>query len=211
MRIFLKSAVSLAAVLLASGCALVEDTIPVAYTAPANISVTPGANAVTLDVTSADGRASNRDRVSTKKNGYGMEMAKILASNDVVAEVGNAVRVELQSLGFTIGQGGIVVKVETTTFYNDFKNGFFSGDAVAEVSFNLTAKKPDGDLVYSRSYKAVGINKDILMAAGSTAQPALETALREAIQQVVADRDLHRALVKAGAKPQAVSTAAPTS
>ena len=189
MKTSCKLMLALGALLLTQACALIEDSVPIMYSAPANISVTPGAAAVTLDVVSTDGRASNRDRISTKKNGYGMEMAKILASNDVVQEVGNAVRVELSSLGFVIGEGGIVVKVETDTFYSDFKSSFFALEAVGEVSFTLSARKPNGDLIYSRSYKAVGRNKDVLMAMGSEAQKALEVALRDAVQKVPGSRD----------------------
>lgn len=199
-------AVALAAMV--SGCALTEDSIAINYAAPANLSVVPGASNVTVRVVPADGRVSNRDRVSTKKNGYGMEMAKITAANDVVGEVGKAVQTELASLGFNIGPDGIAIAVETTNFYNDFKLGFWSGEAVAEVAFNLTAKKPDGTLVYSRSYRAVGMNKDIMIMSGSAAAPALSEALRNAVQQMVTDTDLHRALVQAGTPAK---TAAPTS
>jgi len=194
---------------LVSGCALTEDSIPVTYTAPANISVVPGAQNVTVNVTPADGRISNKDRVATKKNGYGMEMAKITAANDVVGEIGRAVQLELASLGFNVGRGGIDITVETTTFYNDFKPGFWSAEAVSEVAFNLTAKRQDGSLVYSRSYRAVGLNKDVMLMGGSSAQPALSEALRNAVQQVVTDADLHQALVRAGTAGKAAS--APTS
>ncbi|WP_298645378.1 YajG family lipoprotein [uncultured Tistrella sp.] len=183
--------------LMLSACAFTEDSIPVHYTAPANLELVQGASDVTLEVVGQDGRVANRDRISSKKNGYGMETARILAANDVVAEVANAVRTELQSLGFTIGEGGIHVVIETQTFYNDFKTGFWSGDAVAEVAFMLTATKPDGTLVYSRAYRAVGMNKDIMMASAENAAPALEEALREAVRQVVQDKALHAALLAA--------------
>lgn len=191
-----------AAALALGGCAITEDAIAVKYDAPANISVVPGAKDVKVSVTTSDGRVANRDRVSSKKNGYGMEMARITASNDVVAEVGRAVQAELASLGFQVAPGGIEVAIETITFYNDFKTGFFSGDAVAEVAFNLTAKEPSGALVYSRGYRAVGMNKNIMLAVGSTAEVALREALRNAVQQMVADSNLHQAIVKAGTKPK---------
>lgn len=187
---------------LVSGCALTEDSIPVKYSAPANISVVPGAKDVTISVAAADGRVSNRDRVSTKKNGYGMEMAKITAANDVVAEVGQAVQTELASLGFNVGPGGIAITVQTTNFYNDFKPGFWTAEAVAEVAFDLTAKRQDGTLVYSRSYRAIGVNKDVMLMMGEQAAPALSAALRDAVQLVVQDTNLHQALVQAGTKPK---------
>lgn len=190
-----------------SGCALTEDSVPVKYSAPANISVVPGAKDVTLSVNPTDGRVSNRDRISTKKNGYGMEMAKITAANDVVAEVGQAVQVELASLGFNVGPGGIEISVQTTNFYNDFKPGFWTAEAVAEVAFDLTAKRPDGTLVYSRSYRAVGMNKDVVLMMGDQAVPALSAALRDAVQLVVQDTNLHQALVQAVSKPKVAGLA----
>jgi uncharacterized lipoprotein YajG len=183
-----------------TGCALTEDAIDVRYEAPANISVVVGAENVTVNVSSVDGRVSNRDRISTKKNGYGMEMAKIVAANDVVQEIGKSVQNELASLGFKIGPGGLDVVLQTTNFYSDFKTGFWSAEAVAEVAFDLTAKKEDGSLVYSRSYRAVGVNKDVVMMMGEQAAPALKAALRNAVQLVVRDDALHQALVKAGTK-----------
>ena len=201
-------AIALTAALL-SGCAITEDKILVRYTAPAYISVADGASAVTLQIVSVDGRVANRDRVATKKNGYGMEMAKIVASNDVVREVGDAVQAELSSLGFKIGPGQLLITVETTDFYNDFKPGLFSADAVAQVSFNLSAKTAKGDLLYSRVYKAVGFNNGVAIMGGSQALVALQAALRDAVQQMVTDGDLHRALVKGGRAQQAQAT--PTS
>lgn len=193
---------ALAGLFLLSGCAFTEESIPVRYTGAANLSVTPGAKDVTVEVKSTDGRVSNKDRVSSKKNGYGNETARILATNDVIAEVGKAVETELASLGFKIGPNGLKLEVEVLTFYSDFKSGFWSGEAVADVSFSLLAKKADGTLIFSRTYRAVGNNPDIMMASGSNAQPALEAALRNAVQVMVNDTDFHNALVKAG-KPGA--------
>lgn len=205
----------LALAVMTTGCALTEDAIDVRYEAPANISVVAGAENVTVNVSSVDGRVSNRDRVSTKKNGYGMEMAKIVAANNVVQEIEKSVQNELASLGFKIGPGGLDVVLQTTNFYSDFKTGFWSAEAVAEVAFDLTAKKEDGSLVYSRGYRAVGVNKDVVMMMGEQAAPALKAALRNAVQLVVRDDALHQALVKAGTKEKAGSVrkkpVAPTS
>lgn len=195
--------------LVMTGCALIEDQVPVNYVPPANLAVVPGAADVTLDVAAQDRRVSNIDRIGTKKNGYGMEMAKITATNDVVALVGSAVERELSSLGFRVGTGGIRTTVDLDTFYADFKPGFFSADTVAEVAFSLRAIKPDGSLVYSRSYKAVGTNPGIMIYDGDNARIALERALTTAIQYVVEDSDFHRALVAARKTPS--NTGPPTS
>lgn len=108
--------VTIFASLVMMGCALTEDAVEIKYLAPANISVVPGAEHVVVSVSALDGRVSNRDRISTKKNGYGMEMAKIIASNDIISEVGQAVQTELASLGFKIGQGGMDVVLQLQIF-----------------------------------------------------------------------------------------------
>lgn len=200
---------AMAGSLFLGGCALTEEAIPVVYTAPASYPAVPGAEAVTVNVSSADVRLTNRDRVSSKKNGFGVEMARITSENDVVAEIGNAVQAELAALGYKVGHGGIDVSVETQTVYADFKPGLWSADAVAEVAFNLTAREPDGAIIYSRIYKAAGTNRDIMLMTGANARPALEAALRDAVQLVVRDAGLHKALVKAGSRPSLAR--APTS
>lgn len=199
--------------LLLGACAFTEETIPVDYKAPANMELAAGASGVTVAVESKDGRVSNKDRVSSKKNGYGIETAPIKAGNDVVGLTQQAVEHELESLGFKVGPGGLKAEVELQTFYNDFKNGFFSGDAIAEVAFNLTVTRADGSFVYSRSYKGIGMNKNIQMATGSNAKLALEEALTNAMQQFIEDANMRQALVGAVKAPTQVSakTTAPGS
>lgn len=183
-----------------SGCAIIEDNIAVNYVAPPNLSVVEGASAVSVSLSGEDARVANKDRVSTKKNGYGMEMAAIRAKNDVVQLVKSAVEHELTSLGFKVGESNERITISLDTFYNDFKPGFWSGNAVAEVAFTLKAYKSDGRLIYSRSYKGVGMENGIMIYSGDNANAALQKALTNAMSTVIADQDLHRALVD-GAAP----------
>jgi uncharacterized lipoprotein YajG len=185
-----------------SGCAFTEDSVDLKYNPPANLSVVQGAQALPVAVEAKDGRASNEDRVSSKKNGYGMETARIVSSVDVTDLFCQAVEHEMNSFGFPTGAGGLQVNVEVQTLYNDFKSGFFSGDAIAEAAFNLTITSPDGTLIYAHSYKGIGMNKNIMMATGSQAQPALQEALRNAMQSFVADPALQTALQQAVQKGQ---------
>jgi uncharacterized lipoprotein len=192
--------VVLATGLLLGGCAFTEGQIPVHYIAPPNLEVVDGAKTVNVVVKGQDNRVSNRDRIGTKKNGYGMEAARITSQNNVVELVRGAVEQELQSLGFKTGPGGLTVKVELETFYNDFKSSLFNLDAVAEVAFTVTALNPDGSYVYSKSYRAVGTNPSIFMATPESAEPALERALTQSMATLVQDEKLHRALITAGQK-----------
>jgi hypothetical protein len=62
---------------------LTTDNIEVPYRSLAARPPTPGASGITIAVKASDERTTYRDRVSSKKNGYGMEMAPIVATNDV--------------------------------------------------------------------------------------------------------------------------------
>jgi uncharacterized lipoprotein len=183
---------------LISGCAFTEDSVEVKYSAPSSIATMPGAGLVTVNITPQDGRVLHRDRVASKKNGFGMETARIVSSNDVVVEVAKAVEKEIAARGFKIGQGGVKIQIETQTFYSDFKLGVFTADAVAEVAFGLTAKHQDGSIVYSHNYIAAGRNDSVMLMVGKSAAPALSEALRNAVQQMTADANLYEALIKTG-------------
>jgi uncharacterized lipoprotein YajG len=98
-----------------TGCALTEDRIDLKYNPPANLGVVEGAQVVPVAVDAQDGRASNKDRVSSKKNGYGMEMARIVSTVDVSELFRQAVEHEMNSFGFPTGVGGLRVNVANLT------------------------------------------------------------------------------------------------
>ena len=102
-----------------------------------------------------DKRTVYKDSVSTKKNGYGMEMAKIVPENDIAKTFADAIKFELQNLGFKIGDNGKKLTVELVRFYNDFKMGFFAGDAVADGLINVAIKDKSGDLLFRYLMKVV--------------------------------------------------------
>src|SRR5690348_14433078 len=83
-----------------SACALSEDKVPVDYIPNTGVAPVAGAQMVSLTVTGADRRSQYTDRISTKKNGYGMEMARIVATNDVVEVVRGGVERELKAQGY---------------------------------------------------------------------------------------------------------------
>src|SRR5665647_647595 len=137
-------------VVLFSGCALTKTYIPLAYTAQTSVSKVAGADSVAVSVTVSDQRA-DKSSVGAKKNGYGMEMAPIIAMNDVAALLKSAIETELSSRGFNPSASKAVsVNAEISAFRNDFKNGFWSGDAVAQVVMNITVKNEAGMIVYTK-------------------------------------------------------------
>ena len=177
-----------------SGCALTTEPIDIPYTPSAARAPAPGATAVTVAVSASDARTSYRDRVSSKKNGFGMEMAPIVATNDIVQTVRAAVAQELHAEGFAIGPGSLELAVEVVKFYNDFKTGVFAGDAVADVTLNLKVLRPDRSVVFAKLYTGEGKEENIQLATGENARLALIRALGNAVQNLVGDAELTAAL-----------------
>jgi uncharacterized lipoprotein len=150
-----------------------------------------------IALAATDGRTTYRDRVSTKKNGYGMEMAPIVASNDIAQSVAAAIQQELTAEGYKIGPGHARIEIEVVKFYNDFKPGFFSGDAVADVALNVKVVAASGELIYAKYYDGGGTEPNIMMYGGDNARAALIKAFGNTIHSVVSDPALQQALQKA--------------
>jgi uncharacterized lipoprotein YajG len=193
---------ALAIVSLCSGCALTTATIDVPYqSASTSVAAVPGASNVPIDVATTDGRTTYRDRVGSKKNGYGIEMAAIIASNDPPTSISNAFRQELSARGFKIGSSqGADVQVAMVRFYNDFKNGFFSGDAVATVAFNVKIVSPGGSIVFTKYYEGTGTEPNIQLAGGDNARAALIKAFTASVNNVMSDPDFINALLTVGGR-----------
>lgn len=191
---------------LTTGCALQPDYIEVRRTPRVGISPMAGAEAVNVSVEARDGRQI-RDRVSNKVNGYGMEMAPIIATNDILAEVRSAVVDELRGRGFQIGGLHGAVDIELLRFYSRFQVGFFTGAAAAEVSANVRVTAPGGRIVYARTYSADGINPDLLLASGENARIALVAGLDRLIRQIGEDTAFLQALTSLAPVPEAPAPA----
>jgi uncharacterized lipoprotein YajG len=186
----------LAVVLVFTGCALTEDKIDIPYQGRANITVVQGADKVNVEVKNEDKRTVFKDRVGAKKNGYGMEMAKIVPTNDVAKTFSDAVMFELENLGFKNGAGGKTVKVELVRFYNDFKMGFFAGDAVADGLVNIVVTNNKNEVIFTRSYEGGAVYPNIQLALGENAREALIKAMTDIVGKVAQDKELHTALLK---------------
>lgn len=205
----LRTVAFLAIVVGAGACALSEDKVAIDYIPPDAPAPVTGAPAVTLEVKGADERAQYRDRVSVKKNGYGMEMARIVATNDVVDLVRSAVEQGLKAEGFAIGSGGLTVSIELQNYYNNFRAGLATGMAVSEVAFALKVRNPAGTLVYSQFYSATNTNDGIFLASGANAKASLEKATTLAIKQVLDDKALQEALIATSVRKPAASNRRP--
>jgi uncharacterized lipoprotein YajG len=195
----MKRLICVLAALLCSGCAWTTESIDVPYERARVDASTPvaGANSVQVSVQGTDSREANRDRVSSKKNGFGMEGAPITATNDVAATVGRALSDELAERGFRIGPGKVAVTVAIRRFYSDFKIGFWAGDAIADFDAEVIVKDNLGRVLLTKSYAAQGAEPNIQLAIGANARAALMRAMSAGVSRIVNDPDFIAALFAA--------------
>ena len=194
-----------ALLILLSGCALTTDQVTLNYKSPGVAAKIDGAGEVKVFVDMFDVRGM-KDRVGVKKNAYGMEMAPIISETSVPLLVTTAIESELVLRGFSIGEGAVRLFVELQKFYNDFKSGFWSGTAAAELLMNAQVKAPSGEILYSKLIVGNGNLPGIQLASGENAKIALEDALTDSMGKLFADRALFDMIFKASkSQPGAVS------
>lgn len=179
-----------------SGCALTTDRIDLQYSQQTGVSKISGASNVSVSVTVADQRP-DKSKVSSKKNGFGMEMAPIVANEDVAVTVRRAIEQELQARGFQLGSETALVNIaaDLTRFYNDHKTGFFAGDAVADLNMAVIVKSKRGDTVYTRQLTAQGVEPNTQLMTGNNARLALNRALENGMKLLFEDQAFLSALL----------------
>ena len=183
-----------------SGCALTTDRIELKYNQQQGVSQIHGASNISVNVQVADQR-QDKGKVSNKKNGFGMEMAPIFATEDVVVTVRRAIEQELQARGFQLSSDAALVRIaaDLTRFYNDHKMGFFAGDAVADLNMSITVKSQKGEQLYSRQIVAQGIEPNTQLSSGENARLALNRALENGMKYLFEDQAFLSALVASSA------------
>lgn len=187
-----------------SGCALTTEQIELSYTPQAGVSRIAGAENVPVDVTVTDQRL-DKSKVSSKKNGFGAEMAPITAAEDVAVTIRKAIEQELRARGFRLDSGEALVKIDAdvTRFYNDHKMGFFAGDAVADLNLSVSVKSKDGKLLYAKQIAAQGKEANTQLATGNNARLALDRALANGMKMLFDDKAFLSALLSVSKSPSA--------
>ncbi|MCA1939992.1 MAG: YajG family lipoprotein [Caenispirillum bisanense] len=206
LKTVLRALAAMGVAMTLSACALVEDNIDITYRSATPAVAVAGADAVTVRVTAEDARPSNRDKVSVKKNGYGMEMAAIRANQDVPTVVRQAVETELESRGFRLGDGPVFVLIEVARFYADYKTGFWSADNVADIQLNVQVRDAGGQMYYGKGISGVGTVEGVMLMEGGPVKQSIEIGLAVAIANLLKDPFFLQALMDA----QAANPPAPT-
>lgn len=192
--------VALLALNFITGCALTEDHIRLSYVPQQDVSRVAGAGNVPVQTVVTDDRAI-KNKVSCKKNGYGMEMAAIIADDNVSNVIRSAIELELDNRGFPVKTNGVPVLISLSKFYSDFKIGFWSGTAVAEITMEVQVKDTKGNYIFSRLITGEGTEPNCQLASGSNAKLALDAALQDAVGRLFKDKAFIEALFKAVKEP----------
>jgi uncharacterized lipoprotein len=191
----------LVASVLMSGCALTTDRIDLSYTPQIGVTEVMGAKDVVVSVHINDQRQEKSNKVSCKKNGFGVEMAPILANEEVTVTLRRAIEQELQLRGFKIGNQALVsIIADLTRFWNDHKTGFFAGDSVADLNMSVLVKNKNGSILYSRQIVSQGVEENIQLMTGDNARLALDKALAGGMQKLFEDPAFISALIEVSKK-----------
>lgn len=183
------------AMLVLGGCALTPETIDVGYVPSANVQEVQGASDVHASLLVNDVR-TNKERVASKTNAYGTEMGAISLNQDLVTLVHDALLTELSNRGYAMDGGGTQVVCDIFDFANRFRSGFWSGTAEGSVRLNVKVRTADGNIIFSETVTGEGRQEKIQLASGKNAKPALEKALKDAIDNLMARQDFHQALLR---------------
>lgn len=185
------------AVALLSGCAFSTDRIDLSYSPDVGVAPPKEADNVVIGLNVYDDRQDKSNKVSSKKNGFGIETAPILANEDINVTFRKAIDLELRARGFKIHDQAIVfVDVNLIKFWNDFKLGVFAGDSIAELNMSITVKDKAGKIYYSKVIIAQGIEPNIQLMTGDNAKLALDRALENGIRQLFADKVFFQRLLE---------------
>lgn len=180
-----------------SGCAVTTEQITLNYEPQSDVAVIEKADSVTVDVTVRDERP-DMSRVSRKRNGFGMEMASITAAEDVTVSIRKAIEQELRQRGFKVDKkANVFIAAELTRFYNDFKLGFFAGDAVADLNMSVAVQGVNDTPLYSRIIMVQGMERNIQLMTGDNARLALNNAIKNGMAELFEDKKFIAALMTA--------------
>ena len=179
------------------GCALTTDRADVVYVPQEDAPRVKQADFIKTSVDVVDQR-SVKEKVSCKKNSYGMEMAAIVSTRDVPTLIKEAVATELENRGCTIADDQAQVVIELQKFWNDFKIGFWSGSAVGEVILHVKVVDQTGSIRFSTVIHGESRIGGLTLASGKNAKRALDAALKDAVLRLMADEQFFDSLAECG-------------
>ena len=171
-----------------AGCAERVATIDIPYLPQSGAVSVAQSGAFTL--VAVDERTAVRDRVALIKTEAGFARANIAAEGDIAERAANAVRQELETLGFRSGPGGVAL----TLFVTRFHTASAAGGTVASVALALQVADRDGIVIYETETEG-GAVEPVASVDAKTARAALTGAFHNAVAGFVFDKRLRQAIV----------------
>lgn len=189
---------ALVACFVSVGCALTTDRVALEYRPMPGVQSLKEAEGITVLVSVNDLR-TDKTKVSSKKNGFGMEMAPIIPEEDPAITIKRALEAEFKARGFNIGSDALVlIHSDVTRFWNDHKTGFFAGDSVADLNMTVLVKNKAGDkILFTKQVSAQGLEPNIQIQGGNNAKLALDKALANGLRQLFEDTMFIDSIIKA--------------
>jgi len=193
----MKNVILSLAIVILSGCAFTTDRIDLSYSPQLGVIPIAGASDITITLNLHDDRQGQGNKVSSKKNGFGIETAPILVNEDILVTFRRAIEIELQARGFKVGNNSLIsVDANLIMFWNDFKLGIFVGDSIAQLNMSIAVKDKSGKVYYTRIITAQGIEPNMQIMSGESAKLALDRALEDGMHQLFKDPVFFERLVK---------------
>jgi uncharacterized lipoprotein len=181
---------SLLILLTLSGCAFTKGYVAIDYVPSSQAEILEEAQNVKVQVHVCDNR-ENKEIIGHKKNGYGIRMAPILATNNLETLLKDAIRQGLANQGFIITEGaGFTVEAEIKKMYNNFKMHLFSTDGEGEVIFATRVLSPEGEELFAEDILAKEIRKPCFVMGETNAKKSVESAFATAVSNLITNKNL---------------------
>lgn len=190
----------------AAGCfsAAQSTTITLTYTQPPFLNPAERAEGVGVKIFVVDQRV-DKSKVGDLVGSSGTAEAPIVSSNSVTGVVHAAVRKGLETRGFNVGTGPVVMRIGIARLTTLYKSGVFGSASDTSVELDVQVVSAKGKMVFQRDY--TGQPAGMQMSSGRGAAEALDDALDQAITTMLTDSNLMDALRAADARPPAASPA----
>lgn len=179
--------------LISSGCALIDQKVPLTYNQGVAAGDAGKYGAIQIEKpTSPDleKKANGLVIVGNVKNTYGMKTADTVTGDSVSDWVAKALTIELTNAGFTpevvddIGASGQGIKTRVLRVWVDQDPGFWTVGAIGEVQMRVALYR-DGNKIKEFDVESKGQGSRAMMGDDATKRDSLRVALEACMKKAI--------------------------
>lgn len=187
-----------------SACALGASNLTLAQSAnymvkPALLAEAPSRTVAITQVTD-EREADVRDRIGDKRNGYGMVMGTVVATEPVTETVRKVIAETFTANKHTVvtdaSAAALKVEASVTKFWFDYRTGLIDVEFFADVQTRLSVKDAAGNEIFTKDFKGYASEKTMGGFEDLWAR-VMDTALADLSREISLSMDLKAALEKA--------------